>query len=181
MQFLDGSHGCSEARERTSDRPSLWASGQRADKAFRRNASEKDKVRARKASARVERVISHAPSQAAELQRRWRISTLLDHHDEDDDDLISSTRTVALRRAGLPNLGNTCFINAARYNFWRARCFLHASTWKQARLLRRLPKPRFTPCFSCSATRRCWKTGSAAPHVAFWFRVARCGLQSVWL
>ena len=47
------------------------------------------------------------------MQRRWRIATLLDHHDGDDDDLISSTRNDALRRAGLPNLGDTCFINAA--------------------------------------------------------------------
>ena len=69
-------------------------------------------MRACKASARIGRV-SHASSQAAELQRRWRIAALLYHHDEDDDDLISSTRNDALRRAGLPNLGNTCFINAA--------------------------------------------------------------------
>ena len=29
---------------------------------------------------------------------------------------------------------------------WHARCFLHASTWKQARSLRKLPTPRCTLC-----------------------------------
>ena len=105
--------------------------------------AKKDEVRTCTASACVERVY-HAPSQAAELQRRWRIATLLDHHDGDDDDLINSTRNDALRRAGLPNLGSTCFVW-----FWRARCFLYASTWKQARSLRKLSTPRCTLCLGC--------------------------------
>ena len=74
--------------------------------------ARKNEVRACTASACAKRV-SDAPPQAAELQRRWRIATLLDHHDGYDDELISSTRNDALRRAGLPILGDTCFINAA--------------------------------------------------------------------
>jgi hypothetical protein len=74
--------------------------------------AKKDGVRARKASACVG-CLFYAPSQAAELQRLWRIATLLDHHDGDDDDLMSSTRNDALPRAGFANLGNTFFLNAA--------------------------------------------------------------------
>ncbi len=45
--------------------------------------------------------VSDVPSQEAELQRIWRLTTLLDHHDGDDDDPISSSRndvTQASRR-----------------------------------------------------------------------------------
>ena len=64
--------------------------------------ARKDEVRARKTSACLG-CLFYAPSQAAELQRRWRIATLLDHHDGDDDDLISSTNNDALPRAGFVN------------------------------------------------------------------------------
>ena len=74
--------------------------------------ARKDEVRACKAGA-FKGGVSDVTSQEAQLQRCWRIATLLDHHDGDDDGMTSSTRNDALRRAGLPNLGNTCFINAA--------------------------------------------------------------------
>ena len=75
-----------------------------------------DKTCARKMEARACKAsvcdlrFSDARLQEAGLERTWRIATLLDHHDGDDDDLISSTRNDALPRAGFANLGNTCFI-----------------------------------------------------------------------
>ena len=109
--------------------------------------ARKDEVRACKAGA-FKGGVSDVTSQEAQLQRGWRIATLLDHHDGDDDGLTSSTRNDALRRAGLPNLGNTCFISAAVQALARPLLTL---TWKQTRSLRKLPTPRLTPCFSCCA------------------------------
>ena len=83
------------------------ATGTRSEKAHK----EKSEARACKTDTRKAGG-SDAALQEAELQRCWFITSLLDHHDGDDDDLISRTRNDALPRAGFANLGNTCFINS---------------------------------------------------------------------
>ena len=135
------------------------------------------KTRCARAKRAVERG-SHASSQAAELQRRWQIATLLDHQDRDDDNLIISTTNDALRRTGLPNLGNTCFINAAIASFGAPAAFFALRLGNRHACCAGCR--RFAPRRALAAVQR-KDAGSAAPHVAFWFRVARRGLQSVWL
>ena len=110
VKFSVASFACPEAQGRTRSCSALWASEQCPEDACRGDAREKRRG-ARAQSQRLCRV-SSAPSQTAELQRRWRFATLLDQHDGDDDKLISSTRNYALRRVGC-RIWETCFINAA--------------------------------------------------------------------
>jgi len=125
-------------RKRAAARASDHASIVRVGRVDGVSTARPDKTCARKAEARECKAsacdwgFSDARSQEAELQRLWRIATLLDHHDGDDDDLLSSTRNEAFPRAGFANLGNTCFFNAAVQALARpllvSRCELEEGT-----------------------------------------------------
>ena len=150
MKVRVGSAAYSETHVRTCHQRALWTSEQTVARACRADARQKRRG-ARAQSERMSGLPCDASLQAAELQRRWRIATLLDHHDGDDDDLISSTRNDALPRAGFANLGNTSVLSTLLCRLWRARCLFRVANWKRERSLRELQTLRFTPCLGCSA------------------------------
>ena len=142
--------GCSETRERTRSCSAVWASEQRAGRALRRDAREKRRgARVHSERTRWTRFLRAVAGDG--------VATPLAHFhavkpcNGDDDDLISFSRNDALRRAGLPNLGNTCFIHQCRFASFGASVCLF--TLRSANLHARYEscRPRSIPCLGSIA------------------------------